>query len=181
MEDDIFEILSEAAKSGEIVSIIYHGGSQPGSVRDLYPIEVTIREVRAREVATGATKTFLLSKMEVASLNTSTGQYDLERRKKQEFGDVSIQEAFSGYVAAFKEMGWHVHIEEDSISLHRYFKNGKPRKGSDVGVTKYDDNPSRPYYVWGPSLAAARTFGKLSSATALVLEEAKIHAPGNAT
>jgi len=33
--------LTTAAESGEILRIIYHGGSQPGSSRDVCPIEIS--------------------------------------------------------------------------------------------------------------------------------------------
>ena len=180
MNEELIEKLQEAIKTGEILSVIYHGGSQPGSVRQLSPIKVTSRDVRAREVSSGAVKTFLVEKMELESSTSSIRQYDPDA-KSNNIEPASIKEAFQDQVEKLKGLDWHVELEQNAISLHRYFKNGKVRKGADTGITKYDDNPSRPFYVYGPSLASARTFGKLSSAINLFIEESKTHAPNNKT
>ena len=50
--------LTTAAESGEILRTIYHGGSQPGSARDMCPIEISGALLRARDVAAGADKQF---------------------------------------------------------------------------------------------------------------------------
>ena len=180
MNEELINKLSEAIETGEILSVIYHGGSQPGSVRQLSPIKVTSREVRARDVSSNAVKTFLVAKMELIGSILTTKQYD-PNVINGNVEPASIEEAFQNQVEKLKGIGWHVELEKDSISLHSYFKNGKVRKGADVGITKYDENPSRPFYVYGPSLASARTFGKLSSAIELFNEESKTHAPNNKT
>jgi hypothetical protein len=43
MSDDLRARLIAAAAAGEIVSIVYHRGSQPGAVRDIVPITITGR------------------------------------------------------------------------------------------------------------------------------------------
>jgi len=67
------ELLREAAETGEIVTVIYHGGSQPGTKRRLAPITVTAREIRARDIPTGEVKNFLLSKIESRFRRSSRG------------------------------------------------------------------------------------------------------------
>ncbi|CAI8841164.1 hypothetical protein [Methylococcus capsulatus] len=180
MSDELISKLNDAIKTGEILSVIYHGGSQPGSVRQLSPIKVTSREVRGIDISSNEVKTFLVAKMELANSTSSPKQYD-PSTKSGSLEPATIREAYQGQVEKLKELGWYVGLEKDAISLHRYFKNGKIRKGADVVIAKYDDNPSRPFYVYGPSLASARTFGKLSSAMELFNEESKTHAPNNKT
>lgn len=178
MKEELISKLNETIVTGEILSVIYHGGSQPGSIRQLIPIKVTSREVRAKEIPSNAVKTFLVAKMELATSSSSAKQYnpDITSLSNQ---PESIREAFQDQVSKLTELGWHVELVRDAISLHRYFKNGKVRKGADVGITKYYDNPSRPFYVYGPSFASARTFGKLTSAIKLFNEESQTHAPKN--
>ncbi len=180
MSEGLSKKLNEAVETGEIISVIYHGGSQPGTVRQISPLKVTHREIRAREVATGAVKTFLIDKMELAQGKSDAKQYNPDAVNKLPEPS-TIQEVFQSEVEGLKRLGWYIQLEINSISLHRYFKNGKPRKGADVGITKYEDNPSRPYYVYGPSLATARTFGKLSKAIRLFSEEANTYAPKKST
>lgn len=178
MKEELISRLNETIGTGESLSVIYHGGSQPGSIRQLVPIKITSREVRAREVTGNAVKTFLVAKMELATSFSSAKQYnpDIQSLRKE---PASIHEAFQDQVSKLTELGWHVELVKDAISLHRYFKNGKVRKGADVGITKYYDNTTRPFYVYGPSFASARTFGKLTSAIKLFHEESQIHAPNN--
>lgn len=133
MNEELIEKLTEAIETGEVLSIIYHGGSQPGAVRQLSPIKVTHREVRAREIETGIVKTFLVAKIELAGGQTTARRYVPEEGNNIN-EPASIQEAFQNEVEELESLGWHVQLEEDSISLHRYFKNGKPLKGSDVSL-----------------------------------------------
>jgi len=125
-------------------------------------------------------KTFLLEKSEISGPTSNAPLYDPGLATAADEPS-SILEACEEDVAALEELGWHVNLSENEISLHRYFKNGKLRKGADVGITKYEENPKHPYYVFGPSLASARTFGLISSAIQLFAEEAVNHAPRNST
>lgn len=79
------EILARAAEVGDVVSIIYHGGSQPGSLRSIRPLSVTSDAVRAHDMAAGIDKTFSLSKIELPTAGTTAPTYDpaaqLKRRK----------------------------------------------------------------------------------------------------
>lgn len=52
--------LNEAAEAREVITVVYHGGSQPGTKRRLSPIKATPSELRARDIATDEVKTFLV-------------------------------------------------------------------------------------------------------------------------
>jgi hypothetical protein len=165
--------LNEAAEAGEIVTVVYHGGSQPGTKRRLRPIRATPMELRAHDLATDEVKTFLISKVEVVPDNHPAKAYIP--------GLVSLPlnnliEALGPKITELKAVGWFVCLSEDSISVHRYFKNGKVRKGSDAGVLKTNAG-SRPWYVFGPDLVTARTFSNLDKAAELFLEQALNCAP----
>lgn len=43
MSDDFRARLIAAATAGEIVSVVYHRGSQPGTVREIAPVAVTTK------------------------------------------------------------------------------------------------------------------------------------------
>ncbi len=68
--------LAEAITAGEAIRIVYHGGSQPGTVREVLPLEVLDRMLRARDVAAGIDKHFLLAKLELASETTTAAVHD---------------------------------------------------------------------------------------------------------
>ena len=66
MSDDLRSRLISAATAGEIIRVIYHRGSQPGTVREIAPVGVTDEEVRARDLAAGIDKAFKLAHLELA-------------------------------------------------------------------------------------------------------------------
>jgi hypothetical protein len=84
---------------------------------------------------------------------------------------------------------------EDRIAVYGYFKNGKLRKTPDVQLN-YDEfivelvddfdgaglkeerrKSSRPYHVYSRNLRAARSFGNILPAAALLMDEARKLAP----
>ena len=107
MNEELINKLSEAIETGEILSVIYHGGSQPGSVRQLSPIKVTSREVRARDASSNAVKTFLVAKMELIGSILTTKQYD-PNVINGNVEPASIEEAFQNQVEKLKGIGFKV-------------------------------------------------------------------------
>lgn len=188
----LYERLKVAAKAGEVVRIIYHGGSQPGTVREIYPIRVATLEISARDLATDIVKTFKLAKIELVDDVTDAPEYDAAHSDISE--PAGIIEALDGKHSELENLGWHVAFSEDEASVYRFFKNGKPRKTADVSLS-YDEfvtdlfvdddgelhedarHSTRPYRVDSLRFASGRTFGKLSRAAALFLEEAHGLAP----
>ena len=62
--------------AGEIVQIVYHGGSQPGTLWEIMLLAVTEEEVRARDLAVGIEKNFKLADVELVGPDTVAPQYD---------------------------------------------------------------------------------------------------------
>lgn len=189
----LYSRLSTAAKAGEAVRIIYHGGSQPGAVREISPIHVTTLEVAARD-ATGIVKTFKLAKIEPAEGAADAPEYDAPHPDTARLP--TIIEALDGDRPALESLGWHVVITEDLASLRSFFKNGKPRKTADVSLARnevwvdevYDREAgvSRerirksilPYRVES-RFASGWAFDRCDKATAVFLKEAQALAPAS--
>jgi predicted DNA-binding transcriptional regulator YafY len=57
--------LKEAIETGEVLKVRYHGGSQPGALREIAPISVNGDKVRARCYSSDAVKTFVIGKVEI--------------------------------------------------------------------------------------------------------------------
>ncbi len=191
MSDDLRARLMAAATTGQIVSIVHHRGSQPGTGREIAPIAISDEEVRARDLAAGIDKTFKLTYVELAGPQTTARTYD---RVAPVEDTQTVQAALEPHVAELRALGWHVEVADTSVGVHRNFKSGKPRKGADVAILfnefaidAWDDGKGwreeavkskRPYYVSSPTFERARTFARLSLALALFLEEARKLAPG---
>ncbi len=190
MTADVRARLLTAATAGETVRIVYRRGSQPGTVREIMPLAITDEEVRARDLASGIDKSFKLAYVELAGPETTAPAYDAGPPGED---TRSVRAALDPHVAELRALGWHVETTDTSVSVHRYFRNGKPRKGPDVAilfnefaVDAWDDGhgwrgdavkSTRPYYVSSPNFDRARTVARLSLAVALFLEEARKLAP----
>jgi hypothetical protein len=176
--------LLSAATAGAIVRVIYNQGSQPGTVREIVPLAIVGDELQARDLTSRVDKTYKLEHMELAEPHTSAPHYDPSG--PQNANNQSVRDALSPRLSELRLLGWHVELEENRISLHRFFKNGKLRKGCDVtmGFDEFVGNglqearrPSkRPYNVSSASFST-RTFQNLLPAIALFLEEARKLAP----
>ena len=70
--------MATAAEAGEIVRVVYHRGSQPGTVREIAPIAVSDDEVTARDIAAGIDKTFRLAFLELAGPEMIAAAFDPE-------------------------------------------------------------------------------------------------------
>jgi hypothetical protein len=191
MSDDLRTRLEAAAAAGEIISVVYHRGSQPGTVREIAPMETLDgNKVRARDMATNEVKVFNIDFLEEAPLN-SASPYDPEYQKKRRESAPSINEAVSPYVPELQALGWHVELDETSVCLFRFLKNGKPRKSyaarmgfeewitdhfiNEDGTEQVTTRPSkRPYSVSVvEKKQATQTFVYIDGALALFLQEAR--------
>ena len=129
---DISAKITEATETAEVLDIIYHGGSQPGKTRKIAPISVKNGKVRARCYSSNAVKTFNLEKIELVtgSAEAQTPGWNPNFIDQPKYEVLSqLHDAESQNLV---ELGWHIQIEEDHLTLHRKFKNGKPLKGADV-------------------------------------------------
>ena len=190
------EKLQEAIGTGEILTIIYHGGSQPGSTREILPIKLTDNKVRARCYTSNAVKTFVIGKIELCHDQITTpSTWDQAVKNIQQFKN--IKDVYDQLKDELLSYGWHVKFTESdtgdrvSLSLHTYFKNGKLRKSAEVslaydkytteslydvdtGIITYTEKTkksARPYRTQG------RAFGKIDRAVELFTEKAKKMAP----
>ncbi len=179
------QLLAAAVETGEVIRIVYRGGTRPGAVRDVVPLAVTAEELRARDVAAGMDKTFLLAKLALSAAPVTPAG-----------SPQTVEEAIASRLAEMQALGWHVESARDRVTLHEFFKNGKPRKGWSVSLwfdeftgiivvgedgEDADGNPiareeqwkSRaPYHVSSLSLPT-RSFANLWKATAFFLEKAR--------
>lgn len=120
--------MATATEAGKTIRIVYDGGSQPGAARDVLPLTIDDGMLRALDVATGIEKHFRLEKIRIPDATDLAPPYDPALAD----ADQTIRSFFTPRVAELAAMGWHVELSDKALSLHRYFKNGRPRKGPDV-------------------------------------------------
>lgn len=131
---DAAERLIDAIRDGEVLKVIYHGGSAPGSVREIAPIQVIGGKVRARCYRSNAVKLFAVSRIEILEGDAENVPSAWELKIEQGPKHLSMQDFALRNRNAWEHIGWHVECEETQLSLHRVRKNGKPLKGADVSL-----------------------------------------------
>lgn len=131
--------ISEAIGTGELITIIYHGGSQPGTVREIFPLQINDNMVQARCYSSNKVKTFDINKIEISPNQlTESATWDVDAKHPYAFE--SIKHAYEGLKNDLENLGWNVQFTENGmgdhavLSIHDFFKNGKVRKTPKVAI-----------------------------------------------
>lgn len=126
--------LREAIEAGEVLNIIYRGGSQPGTLREIAPISIKGDKLRARCYSSHAVKTFAIEKIIIVEGDEQPDVVEWQPSAKPLKRYSSIAELLEKERKFLARLGWHIESNNECLSLHRRFKNGRPRKGSDVSL-----------------------------------------------
>lgn len=192
--------LKDAIETGEILGIVYFGGSQPGTYREIYPIKLEGKHFKAKCFTSDAVKIFTISRVEILSNDASRPtEWSLQHVDTDRFEHFDT--IYSTYGDYFVSLGWHVEVSSSNeltitgISLHRYFKNGKVRKAHDISmeyceqrikycITENNDEiieeyfkSTKPWTLRSKYLSNTRTYKKADSAVRALVEIAETHAP----
>lgn len=179
---DIKAILQTAIGTGELINIVYNGGSEPGKSRMILPIKIEDNKLRARCYVTEAVKVFNIDKITIP--NHDMIDYTGDHKEPD-----TLQQAVEPIMFELKALSWDIELSKDSICLFSFFKNGKRRKTPDVSLSyfaaytsEYSVNGvissatterAQPWYVMGHS------FKYLSKAILRFRECAITKAPNN--
>lgn len=94
-------IIAEAMKTGEILSVVYHGGTQSGTKRLIFPLHFRDTDkLVARCISTWRVKNFALEKMQIVAHDDTTPAYEVLRdtpgaRQRVEPPSVTFAEGFA--------------------------------------------------------------------------------------
>ncbi len=188
------ERLREAIESGEVLKVVYNGGSQPGAMREMAPISIKNGKVRARCFTSNAVKSFVIEKITVLQEENDLTPVEWNPEAQQIIRYDSIPDLLKKEKDVLTDLGWHVESDDSRLSLHRRFKNGNPMKGSDASLDYeeftydlvvgldgelHEENRrkrQRPWSVRGKN-KDTRSYGSLDKAAELFLEWAESLAP----
>lgn len=186
--------LREAIESGEVLKVIYHGGSQPGSLREITPISIKNGKVSALCFASSAVKSFAIEKIVIVEGETqpTAAEWQPGIVKLEQYD--SIPEFFENQKDLLMQLGWHIEHDDNYLSIHRRFKTGNPLKGSDVSLhyeeytydlvmdvdgELHEENMrkrQRPWTVRGKN-QDTKTYSHIDKAAEVFMEWAKMLAP----
>lgn len=149
----IVELLRQAISEGEIIAVVYNGGSHPGQLRPLIPLSLTDEDLSARDPSAHITKTFKLHK--ISSVRLSSGEI-LRNENATPIEPLQIQQApsfatlaeYAEYLSPeFRAAGWNVIESENYLGVGTFLKNGKPRKSASISIQFYDRS-IEPVFDW---------------------------------
>lgn len=164
---DVSSVMEEACGTGELISVVYYGGSQPGSRRELQPLRVTPPYVYAFCHDAGEFRTFRLDKMQLADgSGTHAPGYVARPQKKAGRQDKWQFPALAQRIAEVTARPeWHVETSALRIAVFDRFKNGKPRKAPFISLERRSDG-----FVLRGKQMSTRTFRYLDRAATALLK-----------
>jgi len=127
------ERLLEAIQDGEIIKIIYHGGSRPGALREIAPMSIKDGLLWARCYTSHAVKCFGLRKIDIleGDAQPTVPEWQPGGIAPEKYN--SIAEVLQDQQDLLTQLGWHMEHSDTEISLHRKNKKtGIPLKGKEV-------------------------------------------------
>lgn len=139
--------MSDAISTGEIITIVYDGGSQPGTKRQISPIRISNSMVRARCLNSNEIKLFYLSKIRIVSNIDSFKPYNPNSQKPAADEPCNLSEILSKHINEFKALKFHLEIRENYAAAHRVLENGGIAENPDVIIEKTGKNKKRPWTV----------------------------------
>ena len=189
--------IRESIDSGEVLTIVYHGGSQPGAYREIAPISTDGQVVRARCYMSNRVKSFKLEKIQLVSHAPAGEQWNAQAARPSRPTYTNLSDVLGINRDHLTALGWHIQETHNSIWLIRNFKNGKPRKKATVMLTysemtmdaHYDPDlnwiqtsrkSTRPWHVASRNYGGG-SFTGLDAAVQKFLNEASKHAPNRET
>lgn len=130
----MLKVIKDALETGEVLSVRYFGGSNPGVKREIAPIAIIDDKLRATCLKAGMPKIFVIDKMELyveGAVSKLAENFEINKP----VSTVTIPEFLEQYKDTLEGMGWVVLSDDERVSLHLLFKNGKIRKTAIVELT----------------------------------------------
>ncbi|MDZ6762810.1 hypothetical protein U4W44_22950 [Escherichia coli] len=201
MDKNVEHVLVDAIENKQSLTVVYLGGSQPGTLRNISPISINGDKLRARCHSSGAVKVFNLGKIQLPSDSCAISMHygDLEVKAYE-----TMQSVNDNFHALYPEGRWGVDFNEHRFALFDFFKNGKRKKTAfmaiefrerdeekiitgvtiDIGISgtviseKSRIPKTRPWVVVGPEHGEYSTYSTLDKAATAFFERLSLIASG---
>jgi len=160
--EQIKEKLQEAMYSGEIIPVIYHGGSYPGAERMIFPVRIDNRGIWAQCIASDRVKRFLFEKIELPENANQAPAYLTDKKsdttikaeqKNLENNSNNLFPVFMTLLEQFEDLE-KKHIQTslhiNGVELHQCFQNGKPQ-ATPFFFLEYEESKQPPWVIYGLS------------------------------
>jgi len=158
--EDIKQTLQDAMQTGEILSVIYYGGSDPGTARMIFPVKIDNAGVWAKCIASNRVKRFLFEKMRLPESGEQAPVYHDGQKAKPFDNAASVEHSGNNLFPVFMTMleqfealeQKHIQtsLHPTGVELHQCFQNGKPQ-AIPFFCLEYEANQRPPWVIYGLS------------------------------
>ncbi len=178
----VVDALRQAQASGEIIEVIYWGGSQPGRRRRIQPRKVSSEKVDALCLATDTVKSFFVHQIELASeVDRAHKDFDAEHGQVLRVAAARLDAMLpsdiltlvEGALAELPISPRLVQVAENAVGVFRTFKSGKIYKRPDAFIQYIPDHHQKPWHVDSTGLQQAAAYSHAHKAVQLFLSQVK--------
>lgn len=171
MQHDLEEKLADAARTGEALTVLYMGGSQPGSKRDIHVVAVEPPYVKVRDFFHSELRTYRLDRVHLVSRDHAAPAYSPLEDRRDAFE--CLDDLARTFAPCIRAAGFHVEASPEGLTAHRVFKNGRPMKGVEFGIVRNEKAGfgQRPYRVLSND-GDGRTYSRLDRAALTLIDAA---------
>ena len=168
--------LHAAIGTGEIVTIVYMKGSQPGTKRDVVPRAVTQEDLRAFCLAANELRNFKMEHVRLVEPNADAPAYVAGA------GTVAPTQAVlpdgpHGVLARnateIEALGWYAMVSDEALTLYERAADGAPIAKVSVGIGRWDKGDGRTSWIVQAQSGKRRSRKRLDSAERLFLAAAR--------
>lgn len=194
---ELIRFLHKAARSGELITLAYGGGSRPGKARQLKVVSCTESDFRANERDSHKVKQYKIAKIIWAE--DSSGARVVNDKGVEDFKSAlpkldTLQQYMDYLRPELESAGWCIHQENNMIGVGTRFKNGKPKKKPIISLQYFDKSTDeiwdleknelvpkkkertgleRPWRVDSWRFKNGRSFGNLHSAIEVFIKDVR--------
>lgn len=132
----MINILNEYFENGEFIKIVYNGGSQKGTIRELLIVNIEGDKIRARTSSSRATKSYLISKIELYDEKKHKNNIAYSTIKPITYS--TIEDILKNHNDLFKKNNLTPVSKENSLKLFDKYKNGNLKK-KPIAIIEYSE------------------------------------------
>jgi hypothetical protein len=166
------DVLRDAIGSGEIVTIVYMSGSQPGTKRDVQPRTVTRSHLGAVCLEANERRTFLMEHVRVVASDAEFPRYNAARGREPARA-AGLSDVLARNRDLLEAMGWAVVASEDAITLHATGNDGAVLPDVAVAIGRETRGNGKASWIVVDARGKRRSRKLLKSAVALFLNAAQ--------
>jgi hypothetical protein len=140
------DLLRSVAGTGELVTVVYNGGSHPGQPRQVVPVSINADELVVAEAGSNFHKHYKLDKISSVELSSGRRASNPDAIHMPELPELSTPalETLAQYAQHFRPelegAGWNVILTDTEFAVGGFLKNGKPRRTPRVSVRYFEPN-----------------------------------------